>query len=256
MKTSESTRGFAVPDGWGSDRLSDYMSEAISLCLLRFESERDSFSILVKWSQMFENLHHYVNAHIHEYDPAWPFLVRAYCSFNCSAFLMNCGALADVAPLLRACLENAVYAHRVSKDDAAFQAWCKRRESDAATKEAKKLFKWSSVLAYLREVSGGVASEAASVYDELIFYGAHPVGGDHVLTTKFDANRRTAHSGISDDREVFRFCIGRATRTARVVGAIFALIYPDAISAGALPMESVNLARLPSSDESNADRSL
>jgi hypothetical protein len=84
------------------------------------------------------------------------------------------GQVPELYPVIRTCIENALYCVHFNRNPAAFQVWQSRNDSDASLKQVKTAFQVSKVLASLQAADRGLHGRVARFHEELIDLGAHP----------------------------------------------------------------------------------
>lgn len=102
-------RNVPLPDGWGEDPLADVMHAAFVNSLATFVHKKKAFGFLSKVDGAYRTLEK--SLHNFSGGPLFPALLyRSYCAFLASCRLSMRGQATETFPMLRSCLEYALYA--------------------------------------------------------------------------------------------------------------------------------------------------
>lgn len=117
------------------------------------------------------------------------FLVRSHSLFRSSARIGLGGQLPDAYVLLRAVLENALYAWYLARHPDLNKVWLSRMDGGTQKKQMKKNFQFKPILTALSEEDKLIGEKISTLYDSLIDFGAHPnafgvIGGTEILRSK------------------------------------------------------------------------
>jgi hypothetical protein len=133
-----------VPPHWGDDSLSDFVSLRITNTLATFVRRPADFRLLARIDKCFvqitENLSNPPNI------LSAMLLIRAHSAFRGAVRLSVSGQVADTFPLLRACLEYALYALHIFTNPALGATWLRRHDDEASLKAVRQQFTNSGVL--------------------------------------------------------------------------------------------------------------
>ena len=178
------------PPGWGEDPLSDFFGRVQHNSYGTFLGYRSEFNRLVgidiSWLRLIDNL-----------DRPPTILLPLFASRAHSLYLSACylaaGSLCgEVFPLLRTCLEFAVYAFHLNRHPELFEIWRNRSDSPQARRAVQDRIKIGNALTELSNHDQDLGGLARAFYNNAIDLGAHPnelsvFGGMRVLDRDEDS---------------------------------------------------------------------
>jgi hypothetical protein len=238
-----------APPGWGDDSLSNFLETLRNNEFATFNNLRQLYHLLESTDRVFlrlgENLHFPDNILI----PL--FFFRAHSVFRAASRLATAGQPYEVAPLLRACLELALYAHhidhdlRVRLDDEdtnglaegepspeesmpAWERWLRRDDTDETRQVAQQEFSWGNVRNTLEEADPQLAERIQRNYELAIDAGAHPnplgiLASFHVEET--EDHRQHITDYVFGDSLQLRAGLVLTARYGLLALSVFRLIY-------------------------------
>ncbi len=102
------------------------------------------------------------------------FLMRSHAAFRAGCMLAMGGHNPETFPLLRSCLENALYALHIHKNDGLDELWLSRHDNDSTEKKVREEFHHGNVIKTLKSVDNENHKVAVALYQRTIDFGAHP----------------------------------------------------------------------------------
>jgi len=99
---------------------------------------------------------------------------HSHSMFLAAALTTISGHAAAAYPIVRACLESALYCLHIAKNPDLAKVWAERNDSWTARKACRDAFTAGRVLATALEANPALGKIVRDTYDELIDYGAHP----------------------------------------------------------------------------------
>jgi hypothetical protein len=124
---------------------------------------------------------------VHPNDALIPvFCMRSHGSFRAAILTVWSGMVVDVYPLLRSCLENALYCLEATASGKS-KVWIDRGKTPDATKACKKAFRISDIWNTLGQRDGDLRDRCNILYNNLIDFGGHP-NALGILSTMTDFN--------------------------------------------------------------------
>jgi len=171
-----------IPDGWGNDPLSKFMADAYHNCVASFVNYaklpvmmavrevdacfRDVLCISFKREKEL-------------FLPA--FIGRCHAAYLSGIQLSMGGQVPEVYPLIRLCIENAMYALFIQDDPTIdddiperSKIWLDRDEGEAAEKKCRATFTYGNVRKHLASRDAALGERVNELYQWTIAYGAHP----------------------------------------------------------------------------------
>ncbi|MDY0356172.1 MAG: hypothetical protein RBR19_09865 [Sedimentisphaerales bacterium] len=171
-----------IPDGWGNDPLSKFMADAYHNCVASFVNYarlpvmtavrevdacfRDALRISFKRKKEL-------------FLPA--FIGRCHAAYLSGIQLSMGGQVPEAYPMVRLCIENALYALFMQDDPTIDDAiperwkiWLERDEGEAAGKRCRATFAYGKVRDHLASRDAALGECADKLYQWTIAYGAHP----------------------------------------------------------------------------------
>jgi hypothetical protein len=167
-----------IPPAWGSDSLSEFLSQADYNAQVTAANYPDIFRLMHRVDLAFRRAEAVV-----ERDSEWVrlvprfLLVRTHSTFLTAVRVGMSGQVTESCVLLRAAVEQAWYALHMAKEpngDSRVEIWLRRNDDDEATRKCKAEFTVKNVCSTHRGLDAPTASELRGIYEQLIDYGAHP----------------------------------------------------------------------------------
>jgi hypothetical protein len=169
---------------------------------------------------------------------------RAFVCFFGATRLSLGGQATEAYVLLRACLENSLYAFYVTTSPQLPTVWEERENSDATRKKCKEVFKVINIWKALENKAPRIAREAKKQYEWCIAEGAHP-NVDSVspnLQAADDGSCITLQA-LNSNTTFLRSTILMILRTVDIVFKIHALIFPNEFKQANLSIKMANWRR-------------
>lgn len=161
-----------LPPGWAGDSLSDFMQAAFTNTLATFVRKRNAFDLLLKIDGAFRKAGD--NLHNAETPLAVVLLHRSHSAFLASCRLAMSGQSAETFPVLRTCLEYALYALHIDENAALAEMWLRRHDNDESVREVKRRFQHWRVMETLLKRDSALHSILDGLYNRTIDFGGHP----------------------------------------------------------------------------------
>jgi len=103
------------------------------------------------------------------------FLMRTHACLMAACTLGLAGQIAESYALMRAAIEHAIYAFKITSDETSRNIWLARRHDDKASRSAvNKIFKPSLIFEQLKKKNQQLEQELHHLYELTIDEGAHP----------------------------------------------------------------------------------
>lgn len=134
------------------------------------------------------------------------------------------GQVAEAFPLLRLCIEYALYALYINSNPNMGEIWMCRHDDDAARARCRKSFKHESVIASLEKRDPGLFKNIKKLYELTIDFGAHP--NEQAITSNVmieeESDKKTYQSLYLHGDGIF---LDHAIKTAAQIGLGSLLIF-------------------------------
>ena len=161
-----------LPPRWGDDSLSSFLDQAFKNTLATFVRKHQGFELLLRIDSSFlrigENL-------VNPPDILGAaLLLRSHSAFRAACRLATSGQAPDAFPVLRACLEYALYALHIDSNQPLGEVWMKRHDDDDAKRRVRREFQHVAVLETLRARDATLHPIIEQLYQRAIDFGAHP----------------------------------------------------------------------------------
>lgn len=160
------------PSDWGKDPVSDYIEHANHNTYATFNNLRGIFGHLAEIGKVFDALRG--NLDFSQTPLAPSFAIRTYSSYLAGVRLSTSGQIPETYVVLRACLENSLYAHCIHANRELAAAWLNREVDQASQRVVRKEFATGRVLKCLEQLDPETGKIARALYERTITYGAHP----------------------------------------------------------------------------------
>ncbi len=166
MVTSE------VPSGWGEDELSKFIDTAQENTYATFQRGPDSYRRLSDIDATFREAVSCLNKYPEPVVP--PLFVRSHGCFLGGARLALSTQVYEANPVLRSCLEAALYGLLVAKKPELQRTWVNRNESPKSLTKMKGEFTIRACFQMLQAEDPRCHAQIKQLYDRTIDFGAHP----------------------------------------------------------------------------------
>jgi hypothetical protein len=161
-----------LPPRWSDDALSSFLNQAFQNTLATFVRKQQGFALLVRIDNSFlrigENL-------VNPPDILGAtLLLRSHSAFRAACRLATSGQAPDAFPVLRACLEYALYALHINTTPPLGEVWIRRHDDEDAKRRVRREFQHVTVMETLRARDAILHPIIEQLYDRAIDFGAHP----------------------------------------------------------------------------------
>ncbi len=166
---TEDPRTLRPPPGWGDDKLTDFHTQAIrnsfaSYVQMRHPAVQTLIDIDALFHKAGENLRNppdFLGAML---------LLRSHSAYRAATRLAMSGEAPETFPLLRACLEYALYAVHINRhppqgeNPGHGEIWVRRHDNDDALRRARRTFQHVAVMDTLRAADARLADQITALY--------------------------------------------------------------------------------------------
>ncbi|WP_327211858.1 hypothetical protein U8Q06_12550 [Rhizobium beringeri] len=160
------------PEGWGDDSLTAYLEDFRNNQFATFVGREAEVADLIAIDGMVKKLVYGAK------DPSpfvpMTFLLRAHSAFRSASGAIMAGQLYEAQAVLRLCLEHSAYGHYIGGDNAMWERWMRRNDSDANRAAVRQEFTSNKVKTKLQNADPKIATAYETLYEQLIDFGAHP----------------------------------------------------------------------------------
>lgn len=160
--------------GWGNDKLTQNIEMAFCNIGVSFINLKPHFKLLQKANEIFIDAFEQITTDTIEKEIACLLFGRAFGCFLGAVRLSSSGQMTETWILLRALIENCLYAFYIFESPERADIWVNRHKDETSNKKCKDTFKVGSIWAELKIRSKRTANEAKTLYDKAIDWGAHP----------------------------------------------------------------------------------
>lgn len=169
---SQSENKMQLPPGWTEDHLSEFIQDSFKNILASFVLKKQEFNLLLKVHSVFRG----ISGNLDDFgDPFAPnFLHRSHSSFIASCRLSMSGQVAETFPLLRSCLEYALYALHINENPTLSKDWVRRHKNEESLKKSRQSFSHRNVMKTLLARDITLHNSLSDLYKRTIDYGGHP----------------------------------------------------------------------------------
>lgn len=223
---------------WGKNTLTENIEAAFFNISVSFLQLRPYCECLVKAAEIFDDAVGSLSCTDLKGFVSISLFARAYGCFFGSVRLSCSGQTTETWVLLRACLENSLYAFYIDDNPKFAKVWVDRHESEAHKKNCRKVFGIGDILKALEAKSQSIAKEAKDCYDASIDWGAHP--NERSLFSNLEEKQDNSGYSLNilnTDETLTLHSLCTVLSTASLVFKIFALIYPDELKRPNLAMK-------------------
>lgn len=161
-----------LPPRWSDDPLTSFIGHAFANILATFVGKPERFRVLLRIDESFmrigENL-------VNPPDIlAAVLLLRSHSAYRGACRLAMSGQAPDTYPLLRSCLEYALYALHINTLPHLGEVWLHRHDDSDALKLVRRNFTNVGVLETLRRRDGALCDIVENLYERTVDFGGHP----------------------------------------------------------------------------------
>jgi len=228
--------------GWSKDILTEQIESAFCNIGVSFLQLRPYFNLLIKATEIFGEANELMSYSELDGLISVGLFDRTACCFLGAVRLSLSGQQTESWVLLRACIENSLYAYYVFGNMELAKIWSDRHKSDTNKKKCKSAFTIKKVLTALEKRSKSIAKEAKESYDMTIDFGAHP--NERSLFPNLE-EKQDGHGFVlnifNNDPYIMRSTLVMIAMTSSLVFKIFTLIFPDVFKQPNLAIKTKNL---------------
>ncbi len=160
------------PDDWAGNALTAHVDVAIGNMMATTVKNSTEYPLLIELDSCYETV---IRGLI---DPPGFlegfFLMRSHAAFRAGCMLAMGGHNTETFPIIRNCLEYALYALHVNRNPRLGEVWLRRHESESTEAKVRQEFKHSKIMKTLEEVDSHAFKVAGSLYQRTIDFGGHP----------------------------------------------------------------------------------
>lgn len=169
---------------------------------------------------------------------------RAYSCFFGAVRLSCSGQITDTWVLLRACIENSLYAFYIADNSENAMVWAERHNSESHKKNCRNVFAIGNVWKALGEKSQSLTKEVKEYYEDTIDWGAHPNERSIFINLEVKQDDSGYNLNVFNPDEVLmRHSLCAVIMTISLVLDVFGLTYPDEFKQPNLTVKIDNLNR-------------
>ncbi len=231
-----------IKNGWGKDILTRTIENAFCNVGVSFLKLKPYFELLIKTDEIFRDVSILLSYSSLDGLIAVSLFGRAKGCFFGAVRLSCSGQITETWTLLRACLENTLYAFYIAENPEYAKVWTDRHDSEDQKRKCKNVFRVGNVMKALEAKSKGIAKEAKDLYDTTIDFGAHP----NERSLFMNLEKKISGSGfnlniLNPDATFMRTGLCYILLTTSTVFKIFSLIFPKEFSQANIKVKIQNL---------------
>jgi hypothetical protein len=227
---------------WGKDILSGRLDDAFYNIGVSFLELKPYFDNLIRATEIFNDVLKLLSHSDFKGFVSMSLFARAYSCFVGAVRLSCSGQVTETWVLLRACIENSLYAFYIAGNPEYATIWAERGESEDHKKNCRKVFAIGNIWKVLGEKSPSLTKAVKDYYDDTIDWGAHP--NERSLFSNLE--KKQDGSGLmlnifNPSETLMRHGLCAILSNVSLVFKIFALIYPDEFKQPNLSIKIGNL---------------
>lgn len=230
---------------WGKDILSENIEYAFYNIGASFVKLKPYRECLIKATEIFHDANKLLPySEVSDLKDVFSIalFVRAYgCFFGAVRLSCSC-QIPETQVLLRACIENSLYAFYIADNPEHVTVWKERHKSEANRRKCKNLFSIVKIGKALEAKSKSIAKEARKCYEDTIDWGAHP--SELSVFSLFEKKQEGSGYSLSifnRSEALMRHNLYAVLSKVSLVFKIFALIYPSEFKQPNLKIKIDNL---------------
>jgi len=226
------------PEWWGKDSISSFVSSAYGNCVATLINYRNTLitgamiavnDVFKKGSQIKCNM---------DDEVLLPFFFgRSHGSYLGAVRLSISGQVPESYALMRACIENGLYALYVKSDSKISsgiseraKTWTERHDGKEQMKKCRNEFANANVRKNLCEMDKELGRRISELYEFAIDCGAHPNVMGAITTSEISENGVSVDILTRGDELVCKLAIQRTVQVGICVFSIYQLIFQDRFS--------------------------
>jgi len=214
--------------GWGDDVLTRLIDTAFFNIGVSFLKLKPYLELQTKALEVFLDAANMLSWSTLDGLVSGSLLSRAASCYFAAVRLSCSGQITETWVMLRASLENSLYAFYVARNPKLAKVWMDRHKSEASKNACKTHFRIGNVWKVLAKESRRIAKEANDLYETSIDFGGHP--NERSLTLNLVEKRDGSGYQLmilNPDEALTRASLTTTLLTCSCVFEIFALIFPD-----------------------------
>ena len=165
------TQSKTAPSGWGDDSLSEFIDLARDNEYATFVRMKGEYSVLLQVDDVYAEIAQNLDNNSNLVESM--LLLRAHSAYRAGCRLAMSGQLVESFPVLRTCLESALYAIHMYHTGC-HQTWLRRNDDDDSLRRCKNDFRHSNVMDSLSSIDPALHGTVQLLYERTIDFGAHP----------------------------------------------------------------------------------
>ena len=230
--------------GWGKDTLSKNIEGAYLNIGVSFLKLRPYCECLTKAAEIFGDANKLLSHSDLKSFVSMLLFLRAYGCFFGAVRLSCSGQITETQMLLRACVENSLYAFYIADNPKYVTVWMERHKNKAHKEKCRTAFSIGKIWKALEAKSKRITKEAKKCYEDTIDWGAHP----NELSVFSNLEEKQDGSGFNlnifnVNEALMRHSLCSILSGTSLVFKIFALIYPSEFKQPNLAIKIDNLNR-------------
>ena len=219
-----------LPPKWADDSLSDFIQAAFKNALATFVRKPQAFNDLVNINDIFRKIEGNLdNAGEDAFIPA--LFYRSHSAFLTSCRLSVSGQAVETFPLLRSCLEYALYALHINKNPSLAEIWLRRHDNEKSRRKIKESFQHRCVMKTLRDIDVALHADLSQLYEQTIDFGGHPnergVMGSLAVKAEGDDTAVIRSQFLHGDSRALNHVLRATTQIGRGSLMVFQLIFKE-----------------------------
>jgi len=232
-----------LPEDWGKEPLSEFIEAAHRNCIASFVNYRELrvMKALKEVDALFRCVLGIRYKEVKEILLPG-FVGRSHSAYLGSIQLSTAGQAAEAYPVIRLCLENALYALFIQDDPAIdkeiperLQIWADRGTNDEATKKCRHTFGYGNIRDHLVGRDSALGEETNALYERTVVYGAHPNFYAHATTSDPLKSEGGEVQYLLPDTDAAKLAIQTAVHAGMCSLRIFGLILRDRFEEAGIP---------------------
>lgn len=160
------------PAAWANDALTFHFDQAVNNIIATTAENTTEYPLFPNLDNCFESIvKNLIN------PPGFLegfFLMRSHAAFRAGCMLAMSGHNPETFPVLRCCLENALYALHINRNKGLDEIWLRRHDDKSAEKKVRDEFGYGNIIKTLESMDIETYKVANSLYQRAIDFGAHP----------------------------------------------------------------------------------